>query len=366
MRVLLTVDAVGGVWQYGLDLSRALAAQGVEPIVALLGPAPSADQRRDMAAAAGVRFVETGLPLDWLSDGPGPVLAAGARIAELAQDERADLLQLNTPTLAAAAPPPMPVIAVAHGCVSTWWQAANPGRPLDPSFRWHQTLTGEGLRAADLVVAPTLSYARTVARCYGLGHTPAVVHNGRTAPAVEARPVEDVAFTAGRLWDRVKRTDLLDRVAARLAVPFLAAGPLTGPHGETVEVTHLQSLGRLDTAALDARLAARPVFVSAACFEPFGLAVLEAAASGCALVLAETPGFRELWEGAATFVRADDEADYARAIEALIADPAERQRLGEAAQLRARRFTPAAMATGMLTLYRRALDARLPSGRAAA
>ena len=41
-----------------------------------------------------------------------------------------------------------------------------------------------------------------------------------------------------------------------------------------------------------------------ALYEPFGLAVLEAAQAGCALVLSDIPTFRELWDGAALFVAA--------------------------------------------------------------
>ena len=45
LRVLLTADAVGGVWSYALDLACGLGVHGVETILALTGPAPSADQR---------------------------------------------------------------------------------------------------------------------------------------------------------------------------------------------------------------------------------------------------------------------------------------------------------------------------------
>ncbi|WP_331015921.1 glycosyltransferase family 4 protein [Sphingomonas sp.] len=367
MRVLLTVDSVGGVWQYCLDLSRALGERDVDTIVAVLGPSPGAAQRAEMRAIPHARLVETGLPLDWLCDGPAPVLAAGARIAELAQDEHVDLVQLNMPTLGAAAPLAVPVISVTHGCVSTWWQAARPGVPLDPAFRWHRTLTGEGLRAADLVVAPSTCYARTVARHYGLGQTPLVVHNGRT-PLISPNhpPVQDCVLTVGRLWDQVKRAALLDRVAGRLAIPFHAAGATTGPHGETVALENLHLLGELDAQELAGHLAARPVFVSAASFEPFGLAILEAAAAGCALVLSDIPTFRELWNGAALFVAGDDEAGYAEAIETLIGDCALRLQMGDAARARAERYAPGTMADAMLGLYARALANGIPGRRVAA
>jgi glycosyltransferase involved in cell wall biosynthesis len=366
-RILITTDAVGGVWQYSLDLARALGERGTETVLAVLGPSPAADQRAEAEGIAGTTLVDTGLTLDWLADGPAPVLAAGAAIAALARETGVDLIQLNNPALGAAAPPVVPVVAVTHGCVATWWQSAKPGEPLDSGFQWHRALMGEGLRAADAVVAPTASYARTVARLYGLRQTPAVVHNGRT-PLVSAPSalVVDRALTVGRLWDKVKRTDLLDRAAARLSVPFDAAGAVEGPHGERVEITKLNLLGRIGADVLAERLAGRPVFVSAASFEPFGLAVLEAASAGCALVLSDIPTFRELWDGVALFVAGDDEAAYAEAVEALISDPARRAALGVAAQARAARYTTTAMAEGMTAIYAKALGARLPSGRVAA
>ena len=362
LRVLMTADAVGGVWQYATDCAGAIAREGVSVVLALLGPALSDDQRRSVAGLRGVTLVETGLPLDWLCDGPAPVLAAGEKIAALARAEGADLLHLNSPALAAAAPSGLPTIAVAHGCVSTWWQAARPGQPLAPEFKWHAGLMREGLHAADAVAAPTLAYARVVRRCYGLSRTPVAVHNGRLPlPATEM--VSTQVFTAGRLWDAVKRTLLLDEVAALLPVPFDAAGSLAAPHGETVRPAHLRTLGTLSGRQVAAHLAAQPVFVSAASFEPFGLAVLEAASAGCPLVLSDIPTFRELWDGAATFVEGNDPQHWADAIEAARGDPIERRRLRAAAAERAARYTPAAMGAATLRLYADALAARGLAGR---
>ncbi|MDT8262603.1 glycosyltransferase, partial [Roseomonas sp. DSM 102946] len=83
----------------------------------------------------------------------------------------------------------------------------------------------------------------------------------------------------------------------------------------------------------------------------FGLAVLEAAQAGCALVLSDIPTFRELWDGAAVFVPPDDEAAVALALDRMMADRAERDRLGDAARERARRYSTAAMSNAMLALY---------------
>ena len=406
MRVLLTTDAVGGVWQYTTELAQALSARGVECVVAVLGPAPSEDQRRALAPAmpsprtrsgvhpstedslspqalrlaakrtpehvrgdgeggAVITLIETSLPLDWTCADAAPVLAAGKAIAALAGEHAVDLIHYNMPTLAAAGPPPVPSIAVAHGCVSTWWEAAK-GTPLGQDYRWHRALTADGLRAVDRVVAPSAAYAAIVERHYRLGKPALAIHNGRTsAGACSAdAPMPDVALTVGRLWDGVKNAALLDKAAARLPIPFLAAGAAKGPHGETIRLDHLRELGHLSGDQIAAHLAKRPIFVSAASFEPFGLAVLEAAQAGCALVLADIPTFRELWDGAARFVALD--GAWCEAIEALVLDTATRAALGEAARVRAARYTPDATADQMLALYRDVIASHPPVRKAAA
>ncbi|MBB5714840.1 glycosyltransferase [Sphingomonas aerophila] len=351
-RLLMTCDAVGGVWQYASDLAAALVPLDVETVLAVLGPVSD-----DAASPAGIRLIETGLQLDWLADGPAPVLESGEAIASLAREVGADLVQLNSPTLAAQARFDVPVVAVAHGCVSTWWQAARPD-PLDPAFAWHAQLSRRGLLAADAVVVPSAAYAATIADTYSLPQRPIAVHNGRPAPGPVLGSVTGHAFTAGRLWDAAKGTEILDRAAARLAAPIRAAGPLIAPHGEEVTVTHLQPLGTLDASGVAAELACRPVYVSSATFEPFGLAVLEAAGAGCPLVLSDIPTFRELWDGVATFVDPTDEEGFATEIARLIADPVLADRLGRAAAARAGRYTPDKTAAAMAAIYAKLTDNR--------
>jgi glycosyltransferase involved in cell wall biosynthesis len=348
----MTADAVGGVWQYATDLSASLGAAGHHITLAVLGPPPSADQRRQARELKGVSLIETGLPLDWTASGPRPVRQAARAIAELVKRENADLVHCNMPTLAGAADFGVPVVAVTHGCVATWWQAAK-REPLASAYRWHREMTREGLAAADAVVAPSASYAAAVRLLYRLKALPRVVHNGRTPPARRARrdkPVQAV-LTVGRQWDAVKNARLLDTVAARLDVPFKAAGALRGPHGEEVKLKHLQALGQVEGSEIAALVASRPVFVSAASFEPFGLAVLEAAGAGCPLVLSDIPTFRELWDGAALFAAAGDEDAFHDAIAGLLGDPARARALGAAAERRAGRFTPAAAAARMQAIY---------------
>ena len=356
IRLLMTADAVGGVWQYATELAAGLAPHGIETTLAVLGPGPSEAQRD---AARGLTLIETGLPLDWLSEAEATAAAAG-EVAALARQLRADIVHLNSPALAAQQAFGVPTVGAAHGCLATWWHAARPGQPLDPQMRWHEDMMARGLRACDQVIAPSAAFAETLRQVYRLPAAPAVVHNGRSAARFgRSCAQQDCALTAGRLWDEVKNTPVLDEVAALLPFPFHAAGPATAPHGETVRTQHLHLLGMLDGAALARRLASRPVFVSAATFEPFGLAVLEAAASGCPLVLSDIPTFRELWDGAAVFVSPHDVRGFAAAIEEAVQDLALRAMLGEAARQRAAAFGADRMAAATAAHYRALHQAKL-------
>ena len=346
----MTADAVGGVWTYALELAAALAPLGYETVLAVLGPRPDAAQRAAAARVTGLRVVETGLPLDWLAAGPGEVREVARSIAALATSEGADLIQLNQPALAAE-PMPVPTIAVVHSCVATWWRAAAEGA-MPESFAWQSALVRSGLARADVVVCPSGAFASAVAETYQMTTPPLVVHNGRTAAPAVIGAIDDGAFTAGRLWDPGKNVTTLDQMAARLDVPVKAAGSLAGPNGDRIELKHVHALGLLDEKALADCFSARPIFVSAALYEPFGLAVLEAAQAGCPLVLSDIPTFRELWGDVALFAEPRDAAGFTAAVQGLIGDTTARLARGDGARRRAAAFTPQAMANGMAAICR--------------
>jgi glycosyltransferase involved in cell wall biosynthesis len=352
-RVLITTDAVGGIWNYSLDLARGLARLEIEAVLAVMGPAPTAAQKKAARAIPRLRLVDTGLPLDWLASDSSALAKAGAAVARLAEEEQVDLVQLNTPAIGAEARFSAPVVAVMHSCVATWWdQVYGDGSPLPADFAWRTDCVRAGLQAADAVVAPTGAFGLMVQRCYGLNEAPRTVHNGRSEFALGCQAPHDFIFTAGRLWDQGKNLRTLDAAAANIAVPVHAAGPLTGPNGQEIAFDHLNCLGNLDEAAIGRWLSARPVFVSAALYEPFGLSVLEAAAAGCPLILSDIPTFRELWQEVAIFIDPNDPAAFAAACNNLVGDDFERAVLGRAAKERAEHFTPDAMAAQMANLYR--------------
>lgn len=347
--VLMSTDAVGGVWTYALDLAQGLAGAGIRTSLAVLGPSPAADQVADAARVPGLTMIDTGLPLDWTASGPEALAQAAAGLRALADKREVDLVHLNAPALASAASFDQPVVTVAHSCLATWWSAVRQGPPPE-DFRWRIQAHWRGLIASDAVIAPSGAFADETVRAYETVR-PFVVHNGRRAEAAGPRMARHGAVSTGRLWDDGKDVATLDRAAARLTVPLHAIGPLIAPHGEHRVLRHAQAVGRLPAEAVRAALRRAAVFASASRYEPFGLGVLEAAQAGCALVLSDIPTFRELWDGAAMFAPPGDDRAFAEAIQALNDDANQRRTLASAALERSERFTVEAMTAGVLDVY---------------
>jgi glycosyltransferase involved in cell wall biosynthesis len=349
-------DAVGGVWHYALDLARGFSAHGIETVLAILGPGPVGSNAREARCIPGLRLVETGLPLDWTARSERELRRVGPELARLAERHAAEIVHLNAPALAAGTRFPAPVVAVAHSCVATWWRAVRQG-PLPAEFAWRTRLTRQGLGAADAILTPSNSFARALAEVYG--DLPiAVVPNGRRSRPSSVGGKRRCVLTAGRLWDEGKNVAMLDRAAARLDAPVFAAGAVDGPNGAKARFAHLQLLGSLSGAELTRWYGLALVFASMARYEPFGLAVLEAAQAGAALVLSDIPSFRELWDGAASFVDPQDDEALVRRLQQLLDSSARLRSLAARAQRRAARYGVEAMVEGTLAVYRSLLRGR--------
>lgn len=364
-RVLMTADAVGGVWTYCLDLARGISGLGAHVALAALGPSPSAEQKRQIEEILSGRFVDTGLPLEWTQDDPGEIGRTARGIAALAREYSVDLVHLNSPIFAAEGSFDVPVIGFCHSCLATWWLAAGFGE-LPCTFARKRNVYRSGLEACHMLVAPSHSFAKATATAHGI--EPVVVYNGRAQGfrVHDPRIKQAHVLTSGRLWDAGKNLRALDLAAGRMRSPVYAAGPASGPNGETVTFGTVVHLGRLDEKALSAHLNRAAVFASLSLYEPFGLGVLEAAQAGCALVLSDIPTFRELWEGAAIFVQPSQSVEVATVLEELLNDRDRFTHLGSLAAARARRFTPRAMLDETLAIYSIAQRHRRAKGGVAA
>jgi glycogen(starch) synthase len=351
LSVLMTADTIGGVWSYALELARALASHRVDIALATMGGAPGKQQRADLAAIPNVVLYPSEYKLEWMRESWHDVQEAGAWLLKLEADIQPDLVHLNGFTHAAL-PWRAPCLIVSHSCVCSWFAAVK-GTPPPGEWDKYRRSVRAGLRSAQLVTAPSQAMLDALRTHYGDFVAGSAVYNGRAAADYPAGAKEGFALTAGRLWDEAKNVAVLQKVQRKLSWPIYAAGGDRSPEGNQARVEGLLLLGALDPAAFAAWLARAAIFVLPARYEPFGLAVLEAALARCALVLGDIPSLREIWEDSALFVCPNDVDEIAAALQKLIQDPALRDELAEQAHSRALCFTPQRMAQGYLNLYQK-------------
>ncbi len=353
MKLLMTADTVGGVWTYAMELCRALAPRDVSVALATRGAPLSPSQRSEAAALDNVELVESTLKLEWMEAPWDDVRRASEWLLELEARLAPDLVHLND-YAHGALPFRAPVLVVGHSCVRSWFRAVRGEEAPGEWDRYGEEVL-RGVRGADVVVAPSRAMLESLAADYGPILSGRVIHNARSPVLFRPGAKEPFVFAAGRLWDEAKNLSALDEVAARLPWPVYVAGDCTSPDGGAVSHQSVQALGRLSPDALAGWLGRASIYALPAKYEPFGLSVLEAALSGCALVLGDIASLRELWDGAAEFVAPDDREALRERIAALAADVSRRNALARAAQERARAYSPQRMATQYLTVYRELL-----------
>lgn len=344
-KVMMTADCVGGVWSYAIDLVGALAAHDVEVTLFVSGDVLSTTQMIEAGRLENLTLVRSELKLEWMAESEEDTAEASALLRDLEMVVRPDVVHINGYAYAAAGFT-APVVLVAHGCVPTWWRACR--GEAAPATAWASYRQGlaAGVAAADCVVAPTAAHLAAFTRENPRPRASRVIHNGRDGTLYE-RTVEKapVALAACRFWDEAKNGATLAAAARTMAHEVRVAG-----EGFPIS-PNVARLGPMPQAALAREMASASVFVAPSRYEPFGISVLEAGLSGCALVLADIASLRELWDGAATFVNPDDPAALARAMDDLLADPDAARKAGAAARRRARTYSAAAMAEGYARLY---------------
>jgi len=331
----MTADAVGGVWQYTVDLVRRLTEDGAEVLVAILGPAPSEEQRNELRRVPRVRFAEKSFALEWEPNSWGDVDASGEWLLELDSQFHADVVHLNG-YAHAALPWRKPVAVIAHSCVYSWWRNVLNCAP-DGEWVEYKRRVAAGLLAAHTIVAPSEFMAGEVRREYGVcADKIRVIHNFSERETGAHREKEPFFLAAGRVWDPAKNFALLEEAARHVEWPMKLAGKA---NGVTASTSFIERLGHIATAELLELMARASVFVHPALYEPFGLSVLDAARARCCLVLAGTPSMRELWGEAATYLDPRNPAAWVDGLNSLSRDLARCQEMGNLAFSHARRYT---------------------------
>ena len=358
----MTGDAVGGVWTFALELARGLEKQGCEIVLAMMGPPMTPSQRAQVRRRQNITLVDGDYRLEWMNDPWADVDQAGDWLRGLASHYRADIVHLNGYSHAAL-DWNLPVVITAHSCVCSWWRAVK-GEDAPAVYDEYRRRVRLGLGAANLVTAPSQSMLEELHTIYGFFGDSAVIPNTRNSRNFFPRPKERVIFSAGRIWDEAKNIAALDAIASKVEWPIEVAGDCQHPNGVSASLTNALCLGRLGPKRLAARVSKSAIFALPARYEPFGLSILEAGLSGCALVLGDIPSLREIWGNTAVFVDPQDHGELASTLNELIKDHWHRAGLSQRAHARAKDIASEDIGRRYLAAYASALK-RQPQGVAA-
>jgi len=348
----MTADTVGGVWTYALELARALQPHGVEVQLALMGPPLTAAQRADADETPNLNLFKSDYKLEWMPDCWSDVKRAGDWLLHLASRLRPDVIHLNG-YAHANLPWRDPILVVGHSCVFSWWQAVHGCEPTAEWQRYKREVTN-GLRAADMVVTPTVAMLRALKTHYGKIENSRVIPNGRDTELFKPAEKQPLVLSAGRLWDAAKNIGCVAELAAELPWRVCVAGELEAPQQTPAQPTFSEScevLGPLPEAELREWFGVASIYALPAVYEPFGYTPLEAGLSGCALVLGDIDSLRETWDGAAVFVDPHDRAALKTETLGLIENDRYRHEMSCRAHMRALQFTSERMAQNYLDAY---------------
>jgi glycogen synthase len=356
VRLLITTDTVGGVWRFSQELAKGLLEAGDAVALVSFGYPMSWSQGAEclwMAARWGERFSyrSAKVPLEWMQENENCFRDGEVILAQVAREFRADLLHSNQ-FCYGAAKIGIPVAVTAHSDVLSWARACR-GGPLADS-KWlnnYCELVQSGLDHAGTVTAPTDWMLRALGEGFHLPNESYAVANGRSisTPRVKNRRMQ--AVTAGRLWDEAKDVALLGEVCS--SIPLIVAGDI---HGDCCALATLKSVefcGSLREDEMLRLFAESAFYICTSKYEPFGLAPLEAALAGCAVLARDIGSLREVWQDSAIYF------NNAEQLSALLTELAQRPALLHLAQVRswqrAQLFTRGRMTSSYRALYAQVL-----------
>lgn len=357
MRLLITTDTIGGVWTFTQELSEGLLERGCRIMLVSFGRMPSAAQQQQCDALAKkfgghFKYVPSEIPLEWM-DANGCVWEQGAELLEREAARFAPDLIHSNQFCFGALDVAVPRVVTAHSDVLSWARACR-GNPLARS-EWlerYVALVQAGLLRADAVVAPTRWMLYALSEGFAIPRHAAVVPNGRRVKADFNGPRALRAVTAGRLWDEAKGMDVLADV--RSPMPVTVAGETQqGSAVATRLPNFVQFAGQLSNAEMLALIEKSAVYLCLSKYEPFGLAALEAALSGCAVVARDIPPLREVWDEGAVYF--EDAQSLSAVLQRLYGDPDFLKAARERSFLCARTYSAERMVDGYLAVFRQAL-----------
>ncbi len=347
----MTADTVGGVWTYAINLCSGLQAHNVEIHLMTMGGHLSKKQVKQISRLKNIFLYCSDYKLEWMDDPWEDVKLAGQWINSIYNKVNPDIIhfnhfgEINEDWIC-------PVVTVFHSCVQTWWKAVK-GEKVPAEWKKYCTTVEKSIFFSDVLVAPSKAILSEAEKVYGEIGFSKVIYNGGDAPGFILETKEPFILSAGRIWDEAKNINLLSEIASQLAWPVYIAGSHESPFtGEATLPDNVQYLGQLSQQELQSYMNRASLFVMPAKYEPFGLAILEAAKSGCTLALGNIATINEIWGDAAHYFNPNDREQAVEVLQELIKGEGLREKLSAKSSIRAQEFTSEKMAEEYISLYK--------------
>lgn len=236
--------------------------------------------------------------------------------------------------------------------------------PTAPDLTQIVRLEEQMLRESEVVIVPGASTAQLIASAYrAKPRNLVIIAHGVHRAAERTHWESEIVLFVGRLAPEKGIRELLDafaQVAARRPYARLriaGRGPLESTLRSEYEGPTVTFLGYLNREELAREYLCASVFCSPSASETFGLASLEAAAEGLAVVISTGPGIEEIFsDREALLVPAQGDQTVRRELlishlERILADPRLRRYYGRRAQRASRRFSVEAMVRATEKIY---------------
>ena len=362
MYVLITSDTVGGVWTYTQELVTGLVHAGHDVTLVSFGRLPVPHQTAWMQNLPRLDYRPTEYRLEWMEIAERDIDESKRYLELLIAEIKPDVLHFSQYCYGDLATN-LPKLVVAHSDIVSWWTAVHGSEPEDtPWIRNYRDSVANGLRGADLVVAPSHWMLDQLSEYYLQLSAGQVIYNGRTPSLFDPdAQKDDLVLSVGRVWDPAKNVSLLMQreQAARISIVGWEREPGREDRQRSVQApANVSLLGPKSQAELREMYARTAIYAATSRYEPFGLAPLEAALSRCALVLHDNAVFRELWSDVGIFFSKDDAEGCAKRIDELRRNPELRKECANRAYNHAReKFTGSRMVEQYEKVYQQLASA---------
>jgi len=353
LKILMTADTVGGVWTYTVSLCKALEKYNTEVHLMTMGGKPVKQQSDQIRSLKNVHLYCSDYKLEWMENPWENVQQAAIWIKEVYEKVQPDIIHFNNYGQVNQIWD-CPVVTVFHSCVQTWWEAVK-RENLPNEWKKYKEIVKQALFSSDILIAPTKAILDQAHKAYGKTGFAKVIYNGSGSKAYSTQKKERFILTAGRIWDEAKNISLLSRIAKQLKWPVYVAGT----HNKNEEeFENIHFLGQLPPEVLQELMLKAVLFVMPAKYEPFGLAILEAARAGCTLALGNIDTLNEIWGETALYFDPFNDEEALLVLQQLIEDKELRTELAKKSMKRAQSFTEQKMAENYFEVYKSLIKQR--------